>query len=119
MEQKSYVLPFYRFAMVRASHKGCICGMLDKESMWSRESRVKALQLKRTKNVRSMLYVEKVLVRDGRMNGAVAALLLSRSRSNDQILHNESFIVSYGLPKKMSYKAPKTGFVVLVDCFRQ
>ena len=67
-----------------------------------------------------MLYLEKVLVRDRCMNGAVTALLLSRSRPNDLILHNESFIiVSYGLLEKLSYKAPKSGFVVVVHCFRQ
>ena len=47
--------------------------------------------------MRSMLYVEKVFVRDDRMNGAVATLLLSGSRPNGHILHNEFFIVSFGL----------------------
>ena len=62
-----------------------------------------------------MSYVEKVLVRDPYMNGAVACPGVDQMAS--QILHNESFSVSFGLSRRIQYKASQAGFDVLVDCF--
>ena len=103
--------------MVRSSHKGCIHGTLAKEV---KREPSKSPLIERDKScARYVVPGKKIFVRDHRMNGAVTALLLSRSRPNDLILHNGSFIVSHSLLEKMSYKAPKTDFVVLADCLRQ